>query len=536
MSANAYKLLNISRDVRPHELLLMYRVMSLVGSVCFPFFYYAYELGTAAGYPTGIGLPLAMSGFCLLYWIGTYRFAVVRDHVQDSAVVLFYLFTAHSIYNLAASGFHISFLLALMMIFIIFSIAIDSKMQLTGYVLFAFMSFALVNFSMNPFGDAFMYQTNVATQLLILHIVIAHKIELKKTLANKAELMSKLFSNSPDAIVFIDMLSNHIVNCNEAALQLFGFMDKEKLREAPLRRFFPGGLISKTLQNAVPTVARGDAFSSEEQLVTRRGRVFWANVALSNFAIGRRQFLVVRVTDSDHIHKTTEALRRSEARNRDLIESSPSLIGLHNLDGTITMVNPAFEAVLGLRADEITGTTLLRYIPRRNESAYRRYTEELVHNGSSQGVMPILDARNRMRYLKYHNTLKTDDNGELVVRAMAIDITENYLLQQDMARSEKRFRLISENAHDLICQHAVDGKFSYISVSVSRMLGFQPDDLVGGDPMDLVHPDDRKLFKLLSPFYSEPVDHEPSVVEYRMLHKTGRAVWVHTIFKPVLND
>lgn len=513
----------------------MYRMMCLVGMVVYPLFYLVYRYTTVRGYPTGIGIPLMNSALCGSVFLLSYSWPFIRAHIHKVAQVLFYVFTAHALYNLYATSFELPYFIDFLVVTTMFSVATNNRMLLTWYALITFLMFGLVNFAVNVIGDAVMYQTNVATQLLVLHIVIAHKIELKRTLAHKAELMSRLFSHSPDAIVFIDTLSNEIVNCNEAALQLFGFIKKDDLRDAPLRRFFPGGHISKSLLEGLPIVARGESFEAEDQLVTRQGRVFWANVAMSNFSIGRREFVVVRVTDSDRIHKTTEALRRSESQNRDLIESSPSMIGLHNLDGTIVKINPAFERLLGYSRDEIIGTTMMHYVPKRNEEAYRKYIEELVTKGSSEGIMPVRNSNGNVKYLRYHNTLKTDDNGELVVRAMATDVTENYLLQQQMARSEKRYRLISENAHDLICQHDAEGRFDYVSVSVTRMLGYAPEDLLNGDPMELVHPDDRKLFKLLSPFYSERVDNEPSVVEYRLLHKTGKAVWVNTIFKPVIN-
>src|SRR5205085_771033 len=123
-----------------------------------------------------------------------------------------------------------AFFVDFLVVITVFSVATSDKMLLTAYSLFTFLGFGAVNFMSNGFSDAVMYQSNVGVIFLIFHIVLSHKIELKKSLAAKAELMYKLFSKSPDAILFIDPKRNEIVNCNDMALQLFGYTSREEFK------------------------------------------------------------------------------------------------------------------------------------------------------------------------------------------------------------------------------------------------------------------------------------------------------------------
>ncbi len=64
-----------------------------------------------------------------------------------------------------------------------------------------------------------------------------------------------------------------------------------------------------------------------------------------------------------------------------------------------------------------------------------------------------------------------------------VDITER-------KQAEARFRSLIENASDIISVIRPDGVIQYESPSVERLLGWRPDELVGRQILDYVHPDD----------------------------------------------
>ncbi|MEX2529969.1 MAG: PAS domain-containing protein [Gemmatimonadota bacterium] len=53
------------------------------------------------------------------------------------------------------------------------------------------------------------------------------------------------------------------------------------------------------------------------------------------------------------------------------------------------------------------------------------------------------------------------------------------------------YRVLVEETRELLCLHEVDARFSYLSPSISQLLGYSPADLVGTHPFELVHPEDR---------------------------------------------
>jgi PAS domain S-box-containing protein len=72
-------------------------------------------------------------------------------------------------------------------------------------------------------------------------------------------------------------------------------------------------------------------------------------------------------------------------------------------------------------------------------------------------------------------------------------ISERRRAEEALRASEEHFRLLIENALDMISILAADGTVGYISPSCKRVLGYLPGEVVGRNVLDLVHPEDRDL-------------------------------------------
>lgn len=64
------------------------------------------------------------------------------------------------------------------------------------------------------------------------------------------------------------------------------------------------------------------------------------------------------------------------------------------------------------------------------------------------------------------------------------DVTDN-------RRIEKRYQALIENASDIITVIDHEGTLEYVSPSIDRVLGYDPESLLGQSPLPYVHPDDR---------------------------------------------
>src|SRR5687767_14904521 len=58
------------------------------------------------------------------------------------------------------------------------------------------------------------------------------------------------------------------------------------------------------------------------------------------------------------------------------------------------------------------------------------------------------------------------------------------------ATPERLYRLLADNATDVITLLDAEGRHLYVSPSVTALAGYEPDELVGADGWSLMHPDD----------------------------------------------
>src|SRR5207237_6003419 len=62
--------------------------------------------------------------------------------------------------------------------------------------------------------------------------------------------------------------------------------------------------------------------------------------------------------------------------------------------------------------------------------------------------------------------------------------------EEALRESEERYRTLVENSYDLICEVDAQSRFVYLSPNYLDVLGYQPDELLGHNVFDLVHPND----------------------------------------------
>jgi len=147
-----------------------------------------------------------------------------------------------------------------------------------------------------------------------------------------------------------------------------------------------------------------------------------------------------------------------------------------------------------------------------------------------------------MNVLLFFVTLLSEHNGHttfdfyatyiIASFAQAILIHFRFTIEERLQDSEKKYRLLAENSFDIICIHKEDGSMEFISPSIKRLLGYEPEELIGHRPYEIVHPDDRPIIRNLNlAERNHPSIYSPS--QYRLRHAEGHYIWVETIFVPL---
>ena len=111
---------------------------------------------------------------------------------------------------------------------------------------------------------------------------------------------------------------------------------------------------------------------------------------------------------------------------------------------------------------------------------------------------------------------------------------ERIHMQRALLDSEAQFRLLAENASDMISRLSTTGQMLYVSPACQSILGYTPEELTGTSNFDIIHEEDRQNIKDL--FTGRLFDTtRDATVTYRALHKDGNYVWLETSVHAILD-
>jgi PAS domain S-box-containing protein len=110
---------------------------------------------------------------------------------------------------------------------------------------------------------------------------------------------------------------------------------------------------------------------------------------------------------------------------------------------------------------------------------------------------------------------------------------EKIRMQDALTERESQFRLLAENASDMISRLSTDGIILYVSPACETLLGYTPEELTGTSALNFVHEKDRENVSDL--FFGKSAQGEINTVAFRAIHKNGEDLWLETSSRAILD-
>ena len=312
------------------------------------------------------------------------------------------------------------------------------------------------------------------------------------------------------------------LEANEAALA-YNRISREDLIGACMFDLFPGqvadGTAAKylhTVDTGEPTVlddyAYGNERVGEERRYDIRAIRSGDGIALTWRDVTERSAAAQRLADSERMYRL-------------LAENSTDVILVTDADRTITWASTSTGTTLGWDRDDLLDHQATDFIDPDDRPRLAALVAE------SNRTMTVLETRIRWcRPDGTHHWMRAtgrpfvdDDSGALrrVVNLQAID--EQVQGENELAEREERYRLLAENVSDIVLQVDPDGSIAWASSSTKRMLGREPDDLLGTLAVDLIHPDDaERALRARAAVLTGETDER----EFRVLRQDGTTLWM----------
>ena len=224
--------------------------------------------------------------------------------------------------------------------------------------------------------------------------------------------------------------------------------------------------------------------------------------------------------------ETEQALFRSRAMYRLMVENSSDVVWRKDLDGVVTWVSPSVHAVLGRTPESIVGGRMSDHthpddVEQARIDAWPPPSDETT---TFEARYAHVDGTYRWFHVSARPLV--DDSGVPIGTVCACrDITAEVAARVAQAQSERRFRLVMESAPIGMAVTDLDGRMLEVNPALVRMLGRTPEQLAELRIADLVAERDRSKAGELRAGLLAGED-EVMPVEVQVHHSDGSATRV----------
>lgn len=238
------------------------------------------------------------------------------------------------------------------------------------------------------------------------------------------------------------------------------------------------------------------------------------------------------IADISQRKQTESALMKSEASLRAIFDSSVQGILLIDRCGKIKSFNPTASHIIQLIWPKKISPDQLLNLCLTNPPLFEGFAADFAQ--ALQGILlekeknvKGINQENYWLKLNYHPVY--DQMGQVIAICLIIlNITEQKKAVDALINSEQRFRALVQNSSDIITILDSHGIIRYESPSITRILGYEPDDLVGDNAFDYVHPEDRQQTQamFLAALQTPGAEVE---IQLRFRHANGHWVYLESI-------
>jgi PAS domain S-box-containing protein len=260
-------------------------------------------------------------------------------------------------------------------------------------------------------------------------------------------------------------LDFEVVEWNDAATRIFGYTENEALGRLGFGLLVPEGGRESVSQVWRSLLARSGGERSRNENVTKDGRTIlceWYNAPIVD-ASGELVGVASLVEDVTERSAAEQALKRSEARFRELIERAPDAICVVR-DLRCAYANPSFVALLGYdHASEIVGTEIDRLVhPDDHGRALLRGAKALEGEPVPATEMRIVRRDGGFMQVEVVSML-VDYDGAPALLHMLRDVTERVQLQARLLQTD---RLVSVGTLAAGVAHEINNPLAYLLTNV----------------------------------------------------------------------
>ncbi len=358
---------------------------------------------------------------------------------------------------------------------------------------------------------------------------ITARKQAEETLRQSELRVRALVEQAPDAL-YVQDIKGRILDVNQLACQMLGYSRQELLR-LNLAQIDPDYTQREEQGAFWREFEKRSRAQFEARHRRRDGAIIPVEISLGPIQVGNQWLVLAFARDISERKSAQDNLRKSEKRYRQLFEAMISGFALHEIildargqprDYRFLEVNPAFERLTGLKAEQVVGRTVLEVMPQIEPHWIETYGR-VANTGESASFENYSHSLGKY----YEVVAYSPTHGQFAT--IFHDITERKRNEEAQRIALFRQQAAVKAANVGLWEWDLATNKVHFSPEWKSQIGYREDEI--GDDFEewrsRVHPDDLEatLAKVQSSIAEGRQDHQ---AEFRFRHKDGSYRWILT--------
>jgi PAS domain S-box-containing protein len=244
--------------------------------------------------------------------------------------------------------------------------------------------------------------------------------------------------------------------------------------------------------------------------------------------------LRLEIEERIHIEKT---LRESQERYCNLFEGSRDAIFISDAEGNILDANDAAASMTGIGKPDLIHRCFRELDSGIDPKTYQDFFDRIQAGASLTGEI-ILRPRNGRIINAEFSSKQIAFAGLPCIHTTARDITSRKQAEEDLRRSEAKYRELVQNANSIIIRFDTEGRIKFFNEYAQQFFGYSEEEILGRSLLDTILPtvrsNGRSIEAEIRDFYLNPGKFETQEVEN--VRRNGERVYITWTNRPILND
>ncbi len=223
----------------------------------------------------------------------------------------------------------------------------------------------------------------------------------------------------------------------------------------------------------------------------KNGHYIWVESIAKAFTDNQGESKLITISRDINERKKVEIeLKESEDNLRIILEKAVPAFALFDLEGKILMVNNQALKMTGYTREEFLQKNTMEVALEVGPMEHKQKLWEPLEVGKHINVTGTHKRKDGSVFPAETTLVRINLKGQPVIAAFVQDITKKNETERKLKISEEMYRIISKNTNDIISIVNNEGRYLYCNDAFKRILGYEPEELIGTLGIELVHPED----------------------------------------------